>query len=134
MAAPDLQPAEADLRRLVNACRDTLFRSANEMVRVVAGVLDDHGHIFTAVQVRSRNCNHCSVCAEPVAVGAALTAGSATLVACAAIVRCGDTARVWSPCGSCRELLRDHAVGYVVVDDEHDVLVAVPTVDLLPWP
>jgi hypothetical protein len=58
MTGPDAQPAEAELRRLVNACRETLFRCTNEMVRVAAGVLDDRGHIFTAVQVRSRNCTH----------------------------------------------------------------------------
>lgn len=134
MMVPDVQPAEAELRRLVNACRDTLFRCTNDMVRVAAGVLDDRGHIFVAVQVRSRNCTHCSVCAEAIAIGMALTATSTNLVVCAAIVRSGDTARVWSPCGSCRELLRDHAVGYVVVDDKHDDLIAVPTAELLPWP
>jgi cytidine deaminase len=78
---------------------------------------------------------HCSICAEPIAIGMALTAASANIVACAAIARSGDTATVWSPCGSCRELLRDHSVGYVVVvDDEHDDLIAVPTAELLPWP
>ena len=128
------KPTDAQLRGLVAACQKTLLSSANELVKVAAGVLDGEGRIFTAVQVRSRNCTHCSVCAEAIAIGMALTAGSTTLAACASVVRSGTTAKVWSPCGSCRELLHDHEVGYVVVADEDDQLVTVATADLLPWP
>lgn len=65
----------------------------------------------------------------------ALTAGgSSDLVACVSVVRAGETARVWSPCGSCRELLRDHEVGYVVVAEDNGQVVMVPVADLLPWP
>ncbi len=129
-----VQPSQARMRQLVNASRSTLLSSTNELVKVAAGVLDTAGQLFTAVQVRSRNCNHCSVCAEAIAMGMALTAGSAAIIACAAVVRFGQDARVWSPCGSCREILRDHEVGWVVVAEEQDQLVAVPAAELLPWP
>jgi cytidine deaminase len=129
-----LRPPEAPLRSLIDACRETLLACANDLVKVAAGVLDGEGRVFTAVQVRSRNCTHCSVCAEAIAIGMALTAGSKTLAACVSLVRSGDTTNVWSPCGSCRELLHDHEVGYVVVSDKDGHLLTVPAADLLPWP
>jgi cytidine deaminase len=130
----NVRPSDEYLHKLVDACRTTLLGCTNELVRVAAGVLDNDGRIFTAVQVRSRNCNHCSVCAEAIAIGMALTAGSTNLAACASVVRSGDTTKVWSPCGSCRELLRDHEIGHVVVSDDHGRLTTVATIDLLPWP
>jgi cytidine deaminase len=129
-----VNPSDENLHKLLDACRATLLGCTNELVRVAAGVLDNDGRIFTAVQARSRNCNHCSVCAEAIAIGMALTAGSNNLAACASVVRSGDTTKVWSPCGSCRELLRDHEIGHVVVRDDHDRLTTVATIDLLPWP
>jgi cytidine deaminase len=126
--------SQQELRTLVDACRATLLGCTNDLVQVAAGVLDRDGQIFTAVQVRSRNCSHCSVCAEAVAIGMALTAGSNDLAACASIVRRGDSVQVWSPCGSCRELLRDHEIGHVVIADDHGRLTTVATSDLLPWP
>lgn len=123
-----------DLYKLVEACRVTVLGTTNNLVRVAAGVLDAQGRIFTAVQVRSRNCNHCSVCAEAIAIGMALTAGSTDLAVCASVVRSGDTAKVWSPCGTCRELLHDHKISHVVVCEDYGRLTTIPTVDLLPWP
>lgn len=119
---------------LIEACRATLRECTNDRVRVTAGILDDAGRIFTAVQVRSSNCSHCSICAEAIAIGMAVTAGSASLIACVAVARDGDTESVWSPCGSCRELLRDHAVRYAVIPDERGRARCVPATDLLPWP
>jgi len=127
-------PGETELRALVAACRNTLRSCTNQRVKVATAVLDRNGRTFTAVQVRSRNCSHCSVCAEAIAIGMALTAGSCDLVACVSVVRVGRTTRVWSPCGSCRELLNDHKVGHVIVAEDHGQLVTVPGADLLPWP
>lgn len=134
MTTVSAPPAPADLRALVEACRATLTSCRNDLVKVAAGVIDSNQRIFTAVQVRSRNCNHCSVCAEAIAVGVALGSCSTDLAACVSLVRRGDAITVWSPCGSCRELLRDHNVGHVIVAEEHDELITVPTADLLPWP
>jgi cytidine deaminase len=134
MATESRSAPEFDLKRLLDACRNTLLSCTNELVRVSAGVLDSRGRIFTSVQVRSRNCNHCSVCAEAIAIGIALSAGSTELIACAALVRTEDGIDVWSPCGSCRELLRDHRVGQAVVSASGSHVVTARTVDLLPWP
>ena len=127
-------PGDLQLRGLVEECRTTLLGITNPLVKVVAAVLDAHGRTYTAVQVRSANCNHCSVCAEAIAIGMALTAGSHDLVACVAVARERQTTAVWSPCGSCRELLRDHDIGHVIVAEGPDLITAVPATDLLPWP
>jgi cytidine deaminase len=127
-------PTDSELRALVDACRATLLGNTNELVKVAAAVLDHQGRTFSAVHVRSRNCSHCSVCAEAIAIGMALTAGSNDLVACVSLVRCDDTTRIWSPCGTCRELLNDHEVRYVLVEDDRGQTVVASSTDLLPWP
>jgi cytidine deaminase len=127
-------PTDMELRGLIDICRDTLLSSTNELVRVAAAVLDRDGRTFSAVQVRSPNCSHCSVCAEAIAIGMALTAGSNDLVACVSLARSGNTTNVWSPCGACRELLNEHGIRYVVVEEDHGRTVVVSGTDLLPWP
>jgi cytidine deaminase len=127
-------PSEKDLVELVEACRTMLVTCTDERVKVSAGVLDDSGQIFTAVQVRSSNCSHCSICAEAVAIGMALSAGSTRLIACASLARNGDGDAIWSPCGSCRELLRDYLIAYAVVPDDRGRPLCVPVTELLPWP
>ncbi len=127
--------AAGDLRRMVEACRRTLLSSDHELVKVAAAVLCADGRVFSALQVRSRNCNHCSVCAEAIAIGMAVTAGYRDLVACVALVRSGAGTVVYSPCGSCRELLRDHGVAHVVVAESPTAQLATATLsELLPWP
>ncbi|MFJ9420033.1 hypothetical protein ACIRPT_38645 [Streptomyces sp. NPDC101227] len=123
------------LQALVDSCRQALRHIDPNRVRVAAAVLSREGRIFTAVQVRSRNCSHCSVCAEAVAIGMAFTARAFDLVAAAAVMRDDDRIAIASPCGGCRELLRDHGVDQVVVSQAEDgtLITARPT-DLLPWP
>lgn len=123
------------LRGLADSCESLLRRTNPERAIVAAAVLADDGRVFTALHVRSRNCSHCSVCAEAVAIGMAVTAGTVSLVAAVSVVRRNDAFRVWSPCGGCRELLRDHGVAQVIVSRTPDGgLVTVTPDELLPWP
>lgn len=48
-------------------------------------------------------------CAEPVAIGAALTAGDREIVSMVAVCRRGREYPVLSPCGNCRQMLYDYA-------------------------
>ena len=130
----DAAPETTDIPGLVDACRQALLSCTHPAVRVAAAVMDADGVVHTGVQVRSRNCGHCSTCAEPVALGAALTSGAKQLVACVAIVRVDATTRVWSPCGTCRELLRDFGVKTVVVAQTDGGLITATPDELLPWP
>ncbi|MFC5253434.1 hypothetical protein [Streptomyces nigrescens] len=120
---------------MVDACRQTLRHSDPDRVTVAAAVLARDGRIFSAVHVRSRNCSHCSVCAEAVAIGMALTAGAVNLAAATAVMRDGNNLSITSPCGGCRELLRDQRVAHVVVFQAEDgSLTTARPAELLPWP
>ena len=48
-------------------------------------------------------------CAEPVALGAAVTAGDRSIESMVAVCRRGPRFPVLSPCGNCRQLLFDYA-------------------------
>ncbi len=48
-------------------------------------------------------------CAEPVAIGAAITAGDPDLTSMVAVAGRGRRMQVLSPCGNCRQLLLDYA-------------------------
>jgi cytidine deaminase len=103
-------------------------------VKVVAAVQSADGSIYTGAQVRSKNCDHCAACAEVVAIGAALTAGHIDLLACVAVATEPGGPAVWSPCGTCREILRDLHVGHVIVGQHPtgELTVATPH-ELLPY-
>ncbi|GAA2613940.1 hypothetical protein SMC26_23930 [Actinomadura fulvescens] len=121
------------LLRLVAAARSALAAVQNPDIKVAAAVLSGDDQIFTGVQVRSRSCGHCSTCAEPVALGAALAVSTHDLEACVAVVRTDSGIDVWSPCGTCRELLRDLKITTVIVA-EHDGAITTATPEkLLPW-
>ncbi|WP_159943332.1 MULTISPECIES: hypothetical protein [unclassified Nocardiopsis] len=131
----DPQPTAVELKRLLEACRSAFQMCAHPSVKVAAAVSDSEGAIHNGVQVRSTNCSHCATCAEPVALGAALAVGATTFTACVAMVRDNTGIHVWSPCGTCRELLRDFGVRTVVVAQTPDghPITATPD-ELLPWP
>lgn len=130
-----VEPAADSLRRLIEAACETLDGVSHPLVKVAAAVLAEDGRIFRGVQVRSRNCGHCATCAEIVALGAALTAGATAIRACVAVVRDQRSSTVYSPCGTCREALRDFGVAEVIVSvAENGAPVTVTPGQLLPWP
>ncbi|PSQ26514.1 cytidine deaminase [Halobacteriales archaeon QS_9_68_17] len=105
---------------------------------VAAGVRTTDGAVYEGVSLPA-SVGRASMCAEPVALGAAIADGCShddidTCVAVAYPMPSHDTdeARVVPPCGSCRELLADY-------NDEMRVIVpvdgekrAVSAIDLLP--
>ena len=121
-----------DLGALVDACRTALLASQHESVRVAAAISTRTGQVHTGLQVRSVTCGHCSTCAEPVAIGAALSVGEADFDACVAM-RLNGTPEILSPCGACREVLRDHGFRRVIVADTDSGLIIATPDDLLPW-
>lgn len=134
MADHGLLPVRSDLAQLVAAAAAALAGCQHPSVKVVAAVQAADGSIYTGAQVRSRTCDHCAACAEMVAVGAALTAGHVDLMACVAVAAMPNGPAVWSPCGTCREILRDLRVRHVVVDQDLTGQLVVATPDeLLPY-
>ena len=122
----------ADLSELVDACRTALTANRHPTVRVAAAVSTTDGRIHTGLQIRSTTCGHCSVCAEPVAIGTALAVGGFGFDTCVAL-RLGGTPEILSPCGACREILRDHGFGRVVVARTEAGFVTATPDELLPW-
>ncbi|MBL8710544.1 MAG: cytidine deaminase [Rhodospirillaceae bacterium] len=79
----------------------------------------------------------CSVCAEAVALGSALSAGE-TSIDCVVSVRHPrpreqhGQPKIVSPCGICREMLVDFAPGATVIMMREGALARIPVADLLP--
>lgn len=121
-----------DLDALVDACRTALLTSRYERVRVAAAVSTRSGSIHTGLQVRSVTCGHCSTCAEPVAIGTALSAAATDFDTCVAM-RLNGTPEILSPCGTCREILRDHGFHHVIVATTDSGLITATPDELLPW-
>jgi cytidine deaminase len=105
---------------------------------VAAGVRTSEGGVFEGVSLPA-SVGRASMCAEPVAIGAAIAAGHrhddiATCVAVSSPMDRHDATehRVVPPCGSCRELLVDHneSMRVVVPADGGERVVAAS--DLLP--
>jgi len=92
----------------------TLVRAAEEALR--RGFDRDRHTVAAAVRTRSGavylglNLNGIHTpCAEPVAIGAAVTGGDREVELMVAVHRRGNRFRVLSPCGTCRQLLYDYA-------------------------
>ena len=94
---------------LMQLARETLARCyREERHTVAAAVLCASGKTYTGVNVES--CGY-GPCAEPIAIGAAITAGEKEFTTIVAIGRNG----VLSPCGNCRQLLLDYAPNAMVI-------------------
>jgi cytidine deaminase len=70
--------------------------------RVGAALLTATGKVFTGVNVENASYG-LTICAERVAVGAAVSAGERRLVAIACVAPSADL----SPCGACRQVLAE---------------------------
>lgn len=95
---------------------------------VGAALLTRSGHLFTGVNVENASYG-LTICAERVAVGAAVTAGERAFAALAVVVKGGG-----SPCGACRQVLYEFGPDLrILMADEHGTLVREETVTgLLP--
>jgi cytidine deaminase len=82
------------------------------------------------------SCRRSSICAEGMALGAALIAGPPTRVQTVVSVQVkpADRFRVIAPCGVCRELISDYSPGAQVwlTSPASDEIVALRALDLLP--
>jgi len=100
-------------RELIAAARETLRRCYRaERHSVAAAVRCASGKIYTGVNIET--CGY-GPCAEPVAIGAAITAGEREIAAIVAVCKSGPKYPVLSPCGNCRQLLLDYAPDAMVI-------------------
>lgn len=100
------RPLRAKDKALIEAARAALRRGYRAQRHTVAAALRvSSGRIYLGLSIEGIH----GPCAEPVAMGAAFTAGDRELESIVAVSN-GDSAYpVLSPCGTCRQLLLDYA-------------------------
>ena len=98
---------------------------------VGAAVLCSSGKMFSGVNVES--CGY-GPCAEPIALGAALSNGERDFLTIVAIDGGHPGYPPMPPCGNCRQLLLDYAPDAMVILNYKNKLVKVKVTDLLPSP
>lgn len=144
--------AEGGFAHLLSEDDQALVHAATEAVRaryrygrhtVGAALRGASGRIYAAVNLDA-TVGRAAVCAEAVALGAAVMAGEATIEAVVAVRQHrvdepgdelggedGPRVSVVSPCGLCRELLFDHAPRAAMILPDRG---RVPLAALLPAP
>ena len=124
--------AQAD-RDLVHAARGLVQdRYAEGRHEVGAAVRMRSGAVHLGLHVES-SIGRASICAEGMAIGAALLAGDGEIDTIAAVLRLPDGAwRVVSPCGLCRELISDYGMDAHVIDYAAGEVRKVAIAELLP--
>lgn len=115
---------------LVQAAIDVIGRSfRDERHTVGAAVRGLSGTIYTGVNVES--CGY-GPCAEPVAIGAAISQGETGFTTIVAVGGWSSTYPLLPPCGNCRQLLWDYEREAMVILGKDGVLIKVKISDLLP--
>lgn len=96
---PDV--SETEILRLLEAARDVRLRAyaPYSKYQVGAAVLGNDGHVYGGCNVENASYGLC-MCAERVALGAAVSAASGTPRALAVVTADGG-----SPCGACRQVM-----------------------------
>lgn len=104
---------EAKDIELIEAARDVLRRNYHPTRYTVgAAVLCSSGKVYIGVDVEATGYGPC---AEPIAIGAAISNGEREILAIVAVGKRGEEYPVLSPCGNCRQLLLDYAPDATVI-------------------
>lgn len=121
---------DADDQKLIDEATAIIKRNYAEPRHTVgAAVLCSSGNVYTGVNIES--CGY-GPCAEPIAIGAAISQGEREIVSIVAVVVRGNTFPVESPCGNCRQLLFDYAPDCMVIIPHNDKIVKVRARELIP--
>lgn len=115
---------------LIDAAIEVLRKKVHPVKHSVgAAVLCPSGRIYVGINLESSGYG---VCAEPIAVGAALSNGESNILAVVAVCNRGDGYRVLSPCGNCRQLFLDYAPGADVIYKDGERVISAEARNLLP--
>ncbi|MEK6838206.1 MAG: hypothetical protein AABY08_00515, partial [Candidatus Thermoplasmatota archaeon] len=91
-------------RDLIQVAEDTLRRTYRPGRHTVSAALRTaSGRIYTGINIETTH----GPCAEPVAIGAALTNDDRAIEAIVAVRKSGNGYEVLPPCGTCRQILID---------------------------
>ena len=115
---------------LIAAAQETLRRNYTPVRHTVAAAARmASGRIFTGINIEA--CAY-GPCAEPIALGAAFTAGERTIVSIVAVNQQFGDYPVLSPCGNCRQLLYDYQPDAWVIFMENGKVRKAQAHELLP--
>ncbi len=121
---------ETKYQTLFDAAVDVLRKNYHSLKHSVgAAVLCASGKTYAGVNLESSG--H-GVCAEPIALGAALSAGEKEILAIVAVAKRENGFVVLSPCGNCRQMLLDYAPEADVVYSDTSGVTQTKAKNLLP--
>lgn len=104
-------------KKLIEAARCIIFKRFKEDYHHVGAALrTKSGKIFSAVHLEAY-VGRMAVCAEAIAIGMAAAEGDTEIETIVAVDRQG---RVVPPCGMCREMISDYALGCKVIITEEE--------------
>jgi cytidine deaminase len=143
MSADSIKPVtpppqmSADDIRLLEIAQTLLARVwVHSRHEVATALRAADGKIYTGVHLEG-SCRRSSICAEGVALGAALAgleSGSPLLIDTVVSVQIkpADQFRIIAPCGVCRELISDYSPDTKIWITAETGIIAVAALDLLP--
>ena len=119
----------AEDRDLIQVAEDTLRRTYRPGRHTVSAALRTaSGRIYAGINIETTH----GPCAEPVAIGAALTNDDRAIEAIVAVRQRGNGYEVLPPCGTCRQILIDYAPDAIVIHPSGRGLAKARAKDLLP--
>ena len=121
----------AEDRDLIQVSEDTLRRMYRPGRHTVSAALRTaSGRIYVGINIETTH----GPCAEPVAIGTALTNDDRGIEAIVAVRHRGNGYEVLPPCGTCRQILIDYAPDAIVIHPSGRGLAKARAKDLLPGP
>ena len=105
------------------------FDEVDENHTVGAAIRCKNGNIYVGVNVYA----HHGSCAEYIAIGAAITAGEREFDTIVAVRSPKKNNTIISPCGNCRELLKQYAPNIKVLVQTENGIEKVTVKELLPY-
>lgn len=126
----NVQNLGPDDEALVEAAMRALQRNYSEPKHTVgAAIRCASSEVYVGVNVES--CGY-GPCAEPIALGAAITEGNRQFTTVVAVCKRGERFSVLPPCGNCRQMLLDYAPDAFVILEQNGRLVKAVVRELLP--
>jgi cytidine deaminase len=123
-------PLDTEDRALIGAAEEVIRTNFSQPRHTVGAALRcGSGAVYTGVNIDSTGYGPC---AEPVALGAAISSGEREFQTIVAVCGPKKDYEVISPCGNCRQLLADYAPDVMVVLTVDGELRKARAADLLP--
>jgi len=99
---------------LISTAMEKLIARRSSYSKTSCAVLTCCGNTYSAVNIKIHNSAPCSVCAEQIAIGYAVSQGITQMKTIVAIANWTGTARIILPCGMCKEFIKQFGNPYII--------------------